>query len=586
MRFISVDGQGDLKAGLDQLNWSGPIALDCETDGVEDRTCKLQRIILSDKDTACSIEPSIQFQIPRQLLVLQNFKYDFKVLHRHGHDLFSHPFRDTMLLHHLLDETSEHGLDFLVQHYFGDNYKQQFWAKYQNYTDAPREAQLEYECKDAIYTARLFANFMGVLGDRSNLVEQVHELARHLALTELKGVHVDVPHIMQKAVEIDKQISEIQVQLRPCVEEYCINWETRKWFEEIEKRKTSKGKEGVPRPVFNFGSGTQVQWLLYDKAAIALPVVSKTKAGKPSTDYDALLALSGKHPVVDLLRDYKGTQTLYTTFVEGILKRQVDGVIYPEFNVNGTVTGRISSSNPNLQNMPKEGPYRGFFVPTEGMVFFGADYSQLEVVVEANLSGDRQLRKIILEGASKHDITNDELKLGNRNLAKTLNFAMQYWCSVYKVQELLGVSNKEAEYIYNRYWEVYQGVKALKAFTDKRVDDGLSIINPFGRERHFPETFTDKREEARAKRQAYNALIQGTGADLTHRSFGRIAAHTTHGRMLFPVHDEILGECTPETVEGCKQELCNTMQGASTDLDWDLPLKAVAYGPLQRWSKA
>jgi DNA polymerase-1 len=570
------------------------LAIDCETDSKDPRLANLKTIILADSDKAYSIDftaladldPAIVSLIKSSKLILQNFKYDFHVLQRHGIDLDKSRFRDIMLMHHIIDENSEHSLDAQVKFSFRDNYKEEFWGKYGSYENASAASRLEYECKDGIYTHRLFCMYSGILKERESLVKHVHELAINLYRTERDGVKVDVPVILDTMPKMHEEIEAIGNSLRPCVEEYCQVWELNRWTEELSKRKTERGKSGVKKPEFNFSSGAQVQWLLYD--ALKLPVINKTKAGKPSTDYDTLTELESEHSIVALLKDYKGKQTLYNTFVVGLAERQRDGRIYPDFNVNGTATGRISSSNPNLQNMPKDGPYRGFFIPDNDHVFIGADYSQLEVVVEANLTGDKNLAKIILEGTSKHDITNEGLKMGDRDKAKTLNFAMGYHCSPYKVAEILDVSLKEAQRIFDEYWEIYKGCKQLKSFTDKRVEDGLPIVSPLGRERHLPQEFKNKGEEARAKRQAYNALIQGTGADITHRAFSEFASYIRNvgfGRALWPIHDEILAQTLVDRAEEGKSKLVDIMASAVRGLDWKIPLSAKAYGALTRWQK-
>lgn len=584
MQFIKINTSNELlKLQLPEI-----ISIDCETTGLNPDTCELLSIVIGTENVAFSIPAhlvSSLFFIKNKDLILQNFKYDFKVLRRYGIDLIEARFRDIMLMHHLIDENAEHNLDYQVQHAFNDDYKMLFWEKYKTYIDAPDNEKLEYECKDAIYTYRLYNLYQEKISH--NLCNSVHELALELYRTEVNGVMIDLDLINKTKPEMLREINNLQTQLRPSVEWHCVRWELEKWGIEQAKRKTLKGKKGVPKPVFNFGSVDQLQWLLF--TALKLPVLSKTKNGNPAVDYDALTDIKDRHPICEILQSYKGLKTLYQTFVNGILERQRDGKIYPEFNINGTHTGRISSSNPNLQNMPKDGPYRGFFIPSPGMCFFGADYAQLEVVIEANLTGDKNLSKIVVDNASKHDITAKELKI-DRDLAKTLNFAMQYWCSAVKVKELMGCSMKEAEYVYNKYWEVYAGVKALKAITDKRVDEGLPIISPFGRERHLPSSFRTPYEMARAKRQAYNALIQGTGADITHRAFYTMASmlratSDIKGRMLWPIHDEILGEINIQQVELGKDMLNEVMCEISGILGWKLPLSTKTYGPLDRWCK-
>lgn len=339
--------------------------------------------------------------------------------------------------------------------------------------------------------------------------------------------------------------------------------------------------------MFNFGSNTQIQWLLYD--ALKLPITKKTKAKKPATDYETIELLEKDHPKLKTYKDYIEIKTIYGTFVEGLLEKVRNERIYPSFNVNGTTTGRISHSAPNMGNMPKEGPYRSFFRPSPGHAIVGADYSQLEVVIEANLTGDKNLAKIILEGASKHDITNDEMKLKDRHLAKTLNFAMGYHCGVGKLKKLLGCSYKEAEYQWNKYWEVYKGCRDLKLQTDAQVVAGQPIQNLVGRLRHLSESFAQEWELAAAQRQAYNFLIQGPGADFTNEALYKSSEwlqRFKYGRALFSVHDEVVLDVKREYSTITSEYLVHTMEQIGSKYALKIPLSAKPYLLLDAWAKA
>jgi DNA polymerase I len=586
MRFIELKDEGEVSGVIRDLPES--VALDCETDSKEPRKARLLSVSIAAGDTAYIIPAELLQELSplkSRHLILQNFKYDFQVLYRHGLDLTNCTFHDTMLMHHIMDENSEHGLDSMVQAYFKDNYKEAFWKQYKTFEEAPKEVQLEYQGKDAIYTYKLHQFYSKYLDDKRDLVLHVHRLARSLYLTEVYGVRVNLPLMQDTKVSMQAEIESYLPKLREQFFDNCQVWELSKWSSEIDKRKSLKGKLNVPKPRFSFSSDPQISWLLYQ--SLKLPVLTKTKKGNPSTDYETLVELEKTHPSVELLRRYKGAKTLFSTFVEGMLGKVEGDRIYPEFNVNGTHTGRISHKNPNLGNIPKEGVIRNFFIPDEGRKLGGADFSQLEVVIEANFSRDKNLIKIIKDGASKHDITAQEMKI-SRDHAKTLNFAMQYRCSPYKVAKLLDCSAEEATYHWNKYWEVYAGVKALMDHVDGLLDSGQPIVNPFGRARHFPDSFANKYEHERAKRQAYNALIQGTGADITHRAFYLMSERLVsnrHGRMLWEVHDELLAEIDAKYFAEEIEILVNIMESVGRELKFDIPLKAKAYGPLDCWVK-
>lgn len=602
MKFISLTESSSVESTLSNL--PACIALDTEYThrdvaevGVPDpRTATLLSIVIAfDHETSYSIPASLVHQllplVKCSIIYLQNFKVDYEILARYGLDLTQTKFRDTMLMHHLIDENPPHSLDYMVTTYFGDDYKTVFWGKYNSIDEATPEDRLEYECKDAIYTYKLGVLFDKVLKDRQDLVEHVHRLALSLYWTETEGLSVDCRLINETKDTMGAEIEGLFPAMRAEFLPHAQSWEMQEWVKELDKRKTPKGKANVPCPSFNFGSDRQLSWLMYQ--SLELPVLKRTKrtpkggGNLPSVDYETFELLEAQGHYMGSVKKYKQLKNLYGTFVLGLLERVEDGYIYPEFNVNGTATGRISHSNPNMGNMPKEGPFRNFFLPGDGMHIFGADYAQLEIILEANLTKDPNTVRIITEGASKHDITAVELKIP-RELAKTINFAMGYRCSPFRIQKILKCSANEAQYLWNKYWETYHGVRELQRYCDKRIAEGLPIVNPFGRERHLPTEFENEKDRARAQRQGYNALIQGTGGDCMNRAFYLTSEElrvSGKGRMLFSVHDEGVGESNKEDVSWAMGRLVHHMQSLTQYLQLDIPLTAVAYGPLDKWAK-
>lgn len=566
------------------------VAIDCETNSKEARTAILDCFVIANTSVAYKIPAKFikhleTLKDPRRTFVFQNWKYDVMILQRHGVDLFDQQIRDTMLMHHLIDENAEHGLGAMCQKYFNDAYKEEFWSKYKTFQDAPKEEQLSYVCKDGIYTAKLHAVFSDKLFARKDLVDHVHRLSKALYQTEKRGVDVDLPLMARTKEDMGSQIQGYLPKLREEFLPHCQSYELMKWRKQLEAYKTEKGRLNARKPEpFNFGSDAQVQWLLYD--ALGLPVVTKTKKGNPSTDYDTIKQLNAETGRLDTLLAYKDIKNIYATFVEGMIKRVYENKIYPEFNINGTHTGRISHSNPNMGNMPKVGPIRNFFLPPHGMCIIGADYIQLEVVIEGNITADTQLQRILLEGISKHDITADSLGI-SRDAAKTLNFALQYWCSPDKVSKLLGVSKDEGRAIYDRYWGIYSGVRDTKLKCDQEVLANWSVTNLFGRTRHFERT-TNFWQLEKIKRQAYNFKVQGPGGDIMNRAFYLMVERLNkngHGVGLWTVHDEGLFAVYPQYVEDEKKVLVDIMVGVGNELGFKLPLSAKAYGPLERWAK-
>jgi DNA polymerase I-like protein with 3'-5' exonuclease and polymerase domains len=571
------------------------IALDTEYVKGNPRTTTLLSVILADSERAWAVNPSLLPMLTptiksRKLIFLQDYNHcDSIIMLKNGCDLRDTNTHNLIDMHHLIDENAEHDLGSRIKTNFGDNYKAEFWEKYKNYEDAPEEAQIEYACKDGIYTYRLgIKDIIEVQSEEFNgLYEHIRRLSASLLETEINGLKVNVDLIKNTYSKTEYEIQESLQSLRKEFGEYCELWELQDWQKQIDKRTSERGKMGVRRPAFNFESDRQVAWLVYD--ALKSPIVNKTKNGNPKVDEETLSTLSESNELIKPILEFKRLKSLFGTFIKGMLERVEDGRIYPHFNVSGTATGRLSHSDPNMGNLPKTGIIRNFFIPNDGMVFIGADYSQLEVVIEANLTEDPSLLKIILEGKSKHDITAEGLGI-NRNSAKTLNFALQYGAGPTKVASILGVTKQEAEDIYQRYWKLYSGVQALKDEVNKEIQEKGQITSLAGRTRHF-EPVSNKYELFKQQRQAYNFLIQGLAAECCNRAFyifSNWLKETGYGRGLFSVHDEILCEVwgqNPQDPYFLMDQLVQTMEAISEDFNFKYPLKAVAYGPLDKWSK-
>lgn len=584
MKFFRVETESDARALADIM--PQVIAMDTEYETGDPRTTKLLSVIIADEDKAWAVNPSLLPMLTpviraRKLIFLQDYnRCDTIILLKHGCDLRDVNCYNLIDMHHILDENAEHGLGERVLVRYGDNYKSGFWGKYKNFSDAPEDEAFEYQCKDGIYTYRLGIEDYGKI--LHPLYDHIRNTSACLLDTQLNGLSVNIKLMEQTERELKVKIDSYLPKLRSEFNEYCTIWELKKWQKEIEKRSSYKGKSGVARPIFSFESDRQISELVYGETYLQLPVINKTKKGSPSTDYETLKELSKSHQEISTLVEYKSVKALYGTFVKGMLERVENGRIYPNFNVSGTSTGRLSHSNPNMANLPTEGVIRNFFLPDDECVLFGADYAQLEVVIEANLTGDKNLLKIINEGVSKHDITAQGLGI-DRNSAKTLNFALQYGAGVEKIRRILNISPEAAEDVYQRYWELYSGVRTLKEKTVKELKEKGQVTNLFGRTRHFPKP-KNKYDGFKQERQAYNFLIQGVAGDACNRAMWKFTE--AGGKVLFSVHDEILAQCNPEEVESQKQLLCQVMEEVSAYLGFKYPLQSKSYGPLDFWCKA
>jgi DNA polymerase-1 len=516
-------------------------------------------------------------------LVFHNAKYDLNVLENNGIAVIN-PIVDTMLLSHLVDENREHSLESWVVELWEDNYKDEFWSKNSSYHEAAVDERTMYACKDIVYTHKLYVHLQNRLKEQNipqKLVDHVHALAASLRQTELAGLAIDFDYLTQKGVEVKARLEELMPQMRKAADLECSIVELDLYQKELDKRKTDKGKANVKPSKFSFTSATQLSSLLYQQ--LELPPQYNEKTKQLSTDWDSLEKIKHMHPVVSLIQEYRDSNKVYGTYIEGTLERMHNGRIYPSFNVNGTATGRISASNPNLQQLPASGGIRGIYIPDPGTVFISADFSSLEVVVEANLTKDKNLKKMLTEGLSKHDLTSKELGV-DRKTAKTLNFALQYWCSHMKVAKILQITQDEGKKVYDRYWDIYSGCRDLKAFTDNLVRKNKPIVTMFGRKRRFPAQ--NYQPWAKEFRQAYNFMIQSPGADITSRAAYLIDQQLRAkgwGKLVLTVHDEILIQVNPNVAEEAEKLLLSTMSGVGYEMGLEIPLSAVGSGPQTRW---
>jgi DNA polymerase-1 len=598
MKFARLTSREQVADLVEWHNARSPyVVLDTETDSKDPQKARLIDVQLSgrepDEAFAFGAEFAPELRKLSSLQVWHNFRYDWKVLYRHGVDLRGKPMRDTMLMHHLADENADHSLDSIVQERWKDDYKEKYWSRYKTYADAPDDEAVDYGCRDIVYTGRLYRELASLAPEGRGdfvLCDHVHRLATALYETEVAGIRLDLGYIAQMGGELKRDIVATEARLRELGGYHCESLELEAWATAIQKAYTPRGKkwQTLPKPEFNWNASGQIVKLLYGR--LGLPVQKHPKTKKPTADDAALERLGDAHPILPELRKLRKFSKMHGSFIEGVLERAEGDRIYPSFNVNGTVTGRISHSDPNMGQMPSRGEWskiRGIFVPDPGHVLITCDYSQLEVCIAAHFSLDKNLLKIIHEGASKHDITAEGLGIP-RALAKTVNFAAQYQCSPRKIAELLGVSQAEGQTAYDKYWATYAGEKAVIDACKRKVDRGEPIINPFGRHRRFPKTFTESWQKEAAYRQAYSSLIQGTGSEFTSYSFYTLSEWlkaTGYGRAWFTVHDEILLQCLPRHADEVRAKTIDVMTKAATLVDLRVPLSVECSEPLQRWQK-
>ena len=470
------------------------------------------------------------------LKVGQNLKYDLTVLQNHGVTLRGRMF-DTMLAHYLVSPELHHGMDYLAEIYLNYNtiHIEELIGpkgkKQRNMSELSPADIRDYACEDADITLQLMAKLEPELKAKGceDLFWNVEmPLMPVLARREMNGVGIDAGSLKQTSIELTAQMNAIEKQVHELA--------------------------GVE---FNVSSPKQVGEVLFDRLHLS-DKAKKTKTGTYATGEDILLSLKAKHPVVERILEYRGLKKLLSTYIDALplLVNPATGHIHTSFNQAVAQTGRLSSSNPNLQNIPVRDALgkevRKVFIPEPGEWFFSADYSQIELRIMAHLSGDENLIEAFLQGHDIHaataakifhkdiqDVTGDE-----RRRAKTANFGIIYGISAFGLAERLGCSRYEAKDLIDGYFATYPKVKA---YMDKSIRMARELgytETVFHRRLSLPD-INSRNAVVRgyAERNAINAPIQGTAADIIKiamvRVDERMRREGVKSKMILQVHDEL-----------------------------------------------
>jgi DNA polymerase-1 len=340
---------------------------------------------------------------------------------------------------------------------------------------------------------------------------------------------------------------------------------------------------------FNIGSPKQLGVVLFER--LMLPAGKKTKTGW-STNADVLEKLRGKHPIIQQILDYRMLTKLKSTYADGLLKViGPDGRIHTSFQMTVTATGRLSSTEPNLQNIPirKElgGEIRKMFVAAPGKLLVDADYSQIELRLLAHISGDATMREAFLDREDIHAVTAsqvfgvplDQVTPTQRSHAKAVNFGIVYGISAFSLAQDIGVFQNEAKAYIDAYLEKYHGVRDyMKRIVEQAKADGY-VSTLFGRRRYLPELKSSNYNlRAFGERVALNMPIQGTAADIIKlamvRVHRRLANQGLEAKLILQVHDELIAECPEQEAEQVRQILTEEMERV---VQFDVPLTAEAH---------
>ena len=490
----------------------------------------------------------------------QNLKYDLMVLQNYDVQLQG-PMADTMIAHYLISPELHHGMDYMaetllnyqtihIEELIGPKGKKQ-----KSMADLAPEEVYTYACEDADITLRLWHVLkprLTELGCDSLFYDIEMPLMPVLAYMERNGVRIDTEGLQETSRLFTQRMMQIEEEVHQLT--------------------------GVPD--LNISSPKQVGEVLFDRLHI-VDKPKKTKTGQYVTSEEVLESLRSKHPAVEKILAYRGLKKLLGTYIDALplLINPQTGHIHTSFNQTVAATGRLSSSNPNLQNIPvrdAEGKeVRRAFIPDPGQEFFSADYSQIELRIMAHLSQDEHLIEAFRSGYDIHaataakifhkDIT--EVSSDERRKAKTANFGIIYGISAFGLAERMGCSRTEAKQLIDGYFLSYPKVKEYMNRSIQMARDRGYTETLFHRRLVLPD-INSRNAVVRgyAERNAINAPIQGTAADIIKiamvRVYRRLISENFQSKMILQVHDELNFSVVPEEKERLQKMVIEEMQAA------------------------
>lgn len=569
-----VDNKEEMAILAEKLLAQNFFSLDTETTGIDPITAELVGMSFSfaenqafyvpvpaNREEALTIVNIFKpaFENPDSLKIGQNIKYDLIMLANYGVSLKGKMF-DTMIAHYVLQPELRHGMDYLAEIYLkyetikieeliGAKGKKQG-----NMRDLAPEAVYKYACEDADVTLKLkqvLENELEKNGVKKLFEEIEMPLVPVLAYMERNGVRIDTDALKETSRHFTARMNQIEEEVHQLA-----------------------GME------FNIASPKQVGEVLFDRLKI-VEKAKKTKTGQYVTSEEVLESLRGKHEIVGKILEHRGLKKLLGTYIDALpqLINPATGRIHTSFNQTVTATGRLSSSNPNLQNIPirnEDGKeIRKAFIPDEGCEFFSADYSQIELRIMAHLSNDPHMIEAFQKDQDIHAATAakiykvklEEVTREQRSKAKTANFGIIYGISVFGLAERLNVDRKEAKALIDGYFENYPNVKAYMDQSIQEAREKGYIETIFKRKRYLPD-INSKNAVVRgyAERNAINAPIQGSAADIIKvamiRIYQRFQEEGIHSKMILQVHDELNFSVLPEEKEKVQQIVISEMEAA------------------------
>lgn len=499
------------------------------------------------------------FEAKTVMKIAHNFKYDYKVLKNYGVH-FDGVLFDTMIAHYLLNPDGRHGMDYLSEIYLnyipisietliGKKGKNQL-----SFRQVNREHQTLYAAEDADITFQLYEIFGPQLQKENleNLFFQIEmPLMKVLADMEREGIALDVNWLLQESKDLEQDLKNIEQKIFTLTDN-----------------------------AFNLNSPKQLGEVLFDQLKLD-PKAKKTKTGQYATSEEVLQKLAHTHPIIPLILEYRTYQKLKSTYVDALPTQisKIDGRVHTSFSQTTAATGRLASLNPNLQNIPirteRGQQIRGAFRAEKGKKIISADYSQIELRLIAEISGEKNMIEAFQKGEDIHASTAaklfkipiDEVNKTQRSQAKTVNFGIIYGQGAFALAEQTGLSRAEAKQMIDAYFQTYPTMKEWMTAQVKKARELGYVETLLGRKRHLKDIQSNNFVvRSHAERNAVNAPIQGSAADIIKIAMIEISKKLKEQnratKMLLQVHDELIFEAPIEEVEAVTALITSCMENA------------------------
>jgi DNA polymerase-1 len=516
---------------------------------------------------------------PKKKKVGHHLKYDAHVLARHDISLQGMAY-DSMLESYVLNSVAtRHDMDSVARHYLGRetiHYEDVAGkgAKQLTFNEVDLETAAPYAAEDADITLQLHETLWSKLGEiealRDVYVNIEQPLVPILLGMEETGVLIDRKMLATQSGELAKRMMELE--------------------------KEAHELAGGP---FNLGSPKQLQEILFQK--LELPVIRKTPKGQPSTAEDVLVELANEYDLPRVIIEYRSVSKLKSTYTDKLPLQiaQSTGRVHTSYHQAVAATGRLSSTDPNLQNIPIRTPegrrIRQAFIAPQGQLLLAADYSQIELRIMAHLSKDEGLLKAFAAGQDVHrataaevfEVELDDVSADQRRSAKAINFGLMYGMSAFGLGKQLGILRGEAQQYIDLYFDRYPGVKAYMDNTRESASKQGYVETVFGRRLYLPEINARNAQRRQyAERSAINAPMQGTAADIIKRAMIEVhrwlGDEDAGGRMIMQVHDELVFEVAKDAVDTFSTRVTEIMCAAA---QLSVPLQ-VDIGTGRNWDEA